>query len=248
MEKRPDALLLKFPGTNCDEETARALEQSGFAVETLPFSLITAARLAKTDLFVLSGGFSYGDYVMAGRLAQLGLEHKLGAELRAFHRGGGYLLGICNGFQILMRMGLLPEGSLIGNTGGRFMCRWSTLRRTATDSPWLNGLPDEFEFPIAHAEGRFVAPPDLARKYIENGNVTLLYKDNLNGSDEAIAGIQDDTRRVFGLMPHPERFITREQHYDRDWSGAPNGWGYTFFRSIHDEIARTRLGAAASTT
>ena len=147
-----------------------------------------------------------------------------------------------------MRMGLLPEGSLIANTGGRFMCRWSTLRRTAAASPWLNGLPDEFEFPIAHAEGRFVAPPGLARKYIENGNATLLYKDNLNGSDEAIAGIQDDTRRVFGLMPHPERFITREQHYDRDWSGAPNGWGYTFFRSIHDEIARTRLGAAASTT
>ena len=106
MEKRPHALLLKFAGTNCDEETARALRTVGFETNTVPFPLITQDLVEAADLVVLSGGFSYGDYIMAGKLAQLELQRVLGAPLKTFHDHGGYLLGICNGFQILMRLGI----------------------------------------------------------------------------------------------------------------------------------------------
>ena len=105
MEKRPHALLLKFPGTNCDAETARALEMVGFSTAVVPITQIDRERLEGADLVVLSGGFSYGDYVMAGRLAQLVTEQKIGDALKQFRDEGGYLLGICNGFQILTKLG-----------------------------------------------------------------------------------------------------------------------------------------------
>jgi phosphoribosylformylglycinamidine synthase len=231
MENRPDALLLKFPGTNCDGETERALRRAGFATETLPISLARRERILRCHLLVLSGGFSYGDYVMAARIAQLEIERRLGDTLHAYHRRGGHLLGICNGFQILMRLGLLPEGSLIGNTSGRFQCRWTDLRRVCDDSPYLCGLPRTFPLPIAHAEGRFIAPPGKAAEYRARGLVALEYVEDVNGSEEHIAGLQDETRRVFGLMPHPERFVLPHHHYDPDWSQP--AWGLTFFTSIH---------------
>jgi phosphoribosylformylglycinamidine synthase len=246
MEKRPAAILLKFPGTNCDEETARALRVTGFDAEILPFSLVDRARVEKADLIVLSGGFSYGDYVMAGRLAQLELQRRLGTALRAFTENGGYLLGICNGFQILMRLGILPEGSLINNTNGRFICRWVGLKVCRPENPFLRGLPERIELPIAHAEGRFVADPDQAAAYEEQGLVTLTYEDDVNGSIRSIAGVQDRAGRVFGLMPHPERFLYRELHYDPGWHGDPEwGWGYFFFKSIHDEILKAFTTEAA---
>lgn len=245
MENRPAALLLKFPGTNCDEETARALRVVGFDAETLPISLVTRERVAQADLVVLSGGFSYGDYVMAGKLAQLEIERRLKDTLTRFHANGGYLLGICNGFQILMRLGLLPKGSLIHNTNGRFICRWIGLDRVCAESPYLQGLPEHFELPIAHAEGRFVCPEADAERYAREGLVALRYAENVNGSVGAIAGVQDETKRVFGLMPHPERFLFREDHYDPSWNDDPeHGWGWRFFKSIHDAIAsQTPVGA-----
>lgn len=245
MEKRPHALLLKFPGTNCDEETARALQAVGFTAEVVPFSLIERDSLNETNLVVLPGGFSYGDYVMAGRLAQLQMEHRLGTALHEFRERGGMILGICNGFQILMRLGLLPEGSLIGNTGGRFICRWVTLRNCSPDNPFLSGLPEYFELPIAHAEGRFVTAPGKAEEYQAAGLAALAYGENVNGSACGIAGLQDESGQVFGLMPHPERFLHREDHYDPDWiEGKEWGWGHAFFKSIHDHIVnRTPLPA-----
>jgi phosphoribosylformylglycinamidine synthase len=241
MEKRPDALLLKFAGTNCDEETARALRAVGFEAEIMPFPLVTQERIEQADLVVLAGGFSYGDYIMAGKLAQLELQQKLGSPLKTFHEHGGFLLGICNGFQILMRLGLLPEGSLIHNVNGRFICRWVGLEQASTDSPYLAQLPATFELPIAHAEGRFVAPEGQSATYREQGHVALTYVEDVNGSEERIAGIQDASRRVFGLMPHPERFLYREHHCDPDWAGdAEWGWGYFFFKSIHDAIVLKR--------
>ena len=103
MATRPNALLLKFPGTNADEETARALREVGFATRTVPITRVTRKDIADSQLGVLSGGFSYGDYVMAARFAELEIERRLGDALTSFRDGGGYLLGICNGFQILMR-------------------------------------------------------------------------------------------------------------------------------------------------
>lgn len=239
MEKRPHALLLKFPGTNADDETARALDIVGFSTELVPITQINREKLDGADLVVLSGGFSYGDYVMAGRLAQLVTEQKLGDALKKFHQRGGYLLGICNGFQILTKLGLLPPGSLIHNESGRFQCQWVKLERRVDSNPYLSLLPREIEFPVAHAEGRFVTEtPEEAELYRVKGLVALTYKENINGSASQIAGLQDNTGRVLGLMPHPERFIFREHHYDPDWNGDEEwGWGWFFFRSIYEEIA-----------
>jgi phosphoribosylformylglycinamidine synthase subunit PurQ / glutaminase len=239
MARGAQALLLKFPGTNCEVETARALGGVGFATEVLPIARCGRGSLEGIDLVVLSGGFSYGDYVMAGRLAQLEIQDRLGEGLREFVAGGGHVMGICNGFQILMRLGMLPEGSLVANRSGRFECRWVELERgDAGSSPYLRGLPERFELPVANAEGRFVARPGVARQLVAGGLAALRYVDNRNGSDEAIAGVQDETGRVFGLMPHPERFFHRGQHPDPDWAGMEGGggWGQLIFSSLYGAI------------
>lgn len=230
MAARPQALLLKFPGTNCDAETARALEAVGFGTQVLPIALLEPHALDNRQLVVFSGGFSYGDYVMSGRFAKLATLSKLGEGLKSFVDKGGYALGICNGFQILTQLGLLPEGSLIHNTSGRFICRWAGLKKNSA-SPFLAEVPDEFELPVAHAEGRFVGVADAAGDYVKTGRAALLYTSDVNGSTHQIAGLQDETGRVFGLMPHPERFLWKQHHYDADWAAAEHGWGYYMFRS-----------------
>jgi len=241
MEERPFALLLKYPGTNCDRETARALESVGFVTETLPISALKPESLVGVALVVLSGGFSYGDYVMAGRLAKLVTEQKIGETLKEFRDNGGYLLGICNGFQVLTQLELLPSGSLVENTGGRFQCEWVELENRAPDSPFLSHLPERFELPVAHAEGRLVtSEASEAATYLENGAAALTYAGDVNGSFERIAGLQDETGRVFGLMPHPERFMRREDHYDPDWDGEGSdedrGSGHSLFRSLYESV------------
>jgi phosphoribosylformylglycinamidine synthase len=239
MEDRPCALLLKFPGTNCDAETSRALEAVGFRTEVLPVSALKPAKLEGARLVVLSGGFSYGDYVMSGRIASLVTEQKIGEALKNFRDNGGYLLGICNGFQILTQLDLLPAGSLVENASGRFQCQWVKLRNLAPKSPFLSQCPDEFELPIAHAEGRLVTKnASEAAAYLENGAAALVYSDDVNGSFERIAGLTDESGRVFGLMPHPERFMKAGDHYDPDWEGGDGGWGsgYWLFKSLHEAI------------
>ena len=242
MDCQPHALLLKFPGTNCDAESARALEAVGFRTTILPISLVTPDSLAGVDLVMLSGGFSYGDYVMAGRIAQLQAEAKLGDALKNFAANGGYVLGVCNGFQILVKLGILPDASLIDNTSGRFLCRWVGLTVQDRRSPFLSHLPDHFELPVAHAEGRFVAPDGLADQYLAEGTAALTYADDINGSSAAIAAIQSANGRVFGLMPHPERFLHKRHHYDPDWSGNGDdtGWGYWFFKGLADALAENK--------
>ena len=241
MHDTPHALLVKFPGTNADVETARALETAGFTTETLPIPVVTPGMIDHAHLVVLSGGFSYGDYIMAGRVAQLETQRQLGDSLHRFVEKGGYALGICNGFQILTRLGLLPKGSLVENTSGRFSCRWVGLNNTAPKNAFLRNLPEQFELPVAHAEGRFVAPVGAAQRYVDEGLVALTYAQDINGSECGIAGLQDSTGRVFGLMPHPERFLFREHHYDRDWDGDLEwGWGYHLFHSIYLQIAGLR--------
>jgi phosphoribosylformylglycinamidine synthase subunit PurQ / glutaminase len=233
----PHALIIKFPGTNCDAETARALETAGFTAEVLPIALLAPEVLQRTQLVVFAGGFSYGDYVMSGRIAQLITKHKLGEQLKTFVAQGGYAMGICNGFQILTQLDLLPRGSLIHNESGRFICRWVGLKKNAS-SPYLNGLPDDFELPIAHAEGRLMTEGSDAQSYVANGRAALLYDEDINGSTAQIAALQDATGRVFGLMPHPERFIAKANHYDADWAKAEHGWGYYMFKSVHDAMVK----------
>ena len=242
MEDRPCAVLLKFPGTNCDEETARALEEVGFVTEVIPISALKATSLVGVSLVVMPGGFSYGDYVQSGRFAKLVTEQKIGDTLTEFRDNGGYLLGICNGFQILTQLGLLPDGSLVENASGRYQCHWVKLDKQCAKSPFLTHLPDQFEFPIAHAEGRLVTgTPEEAKAYRESGAAALTYTDEVNGSFEQIAGLQDESGRVFGLMPHPERFMNSADHYDHDWESgvdgeASRGSGYYLFRSLYESV------------
>ena len=247
MEERPRALLLKFPGTNCDAETARALESVGFATEIAPISTVTRATLDGIRLVVFSGGFSYGDYVMSGRIASLVTEQKIDAALKEFRDAGGYLLGICNGFQILTQLGLLPSGSLVHNTSGRYQCQWVKLINRAPNSPFLKHLPETFEVPMAHAEGRFVtADPAEADGYLASGLAALTYAEDVNGSFAGIAGLQDETGRVFGLMPHPERFMGARDHYDPDWNGGENekGSGYFLFQSLYEAVTNNETATA----
>lgn len=233
----PRALLIKFPGTNCDRETARALESVGFSAAVQPVAVLGAEALRDCQLLVLPGGFSYGDYVMAGRLAELELERRLEGTLREYYARGGHVLGICNGFQILVKTGLLPEASLVNNVSGRFVCRWTPLRVRAGNNAFLQGLPERIELPVAHAEGRLVTrEADTAGVYAKSGHVALTYEENFNGSFEAIAGLQDREGRILGLMPHPERFTERHQHYDRSWNRAERGWGHFVFASIWNRL------------
>ncbi|MFB6344438.1 MAG: phosphoribosylformylglycinamidine synthase I [bacterium] len=236
MADRPRALLLKFPGTNCDRETARGLRTVGFDAKIMPFSRVDREEILTSDLIAFSGGFSYGDYIQAGRLARLEIERKLQSVLSDFRDEGGYLLGICNGFQILQELDLLPEGSLIQNESRRFICQWTGLEVQRSNDVFLTDLPDNFELPIAHMEGRFVTADGNAQLYIDEGLVSLRYRDNPNGSEARIAGLRDRTGRVMGLMPHPERFLRRSDHYTSDWDEAEWGWGYYFFKSLRDTI------------
>lgn len=144
--------------------------------------------------------------------------------------------GTAGDFQPLA-VGTFVRSSLIDNKKERFECVWAKLVKVAKNSPFLQGLPDEFELPSAHAEGRLVTRPGDAEKYLAAGNVALQYVDNRDGCECSIAGLQDSTGRAMGLMPHPERFLLPRHHYDKDWAGNEDwGWGYFLFKSAFDAL------------
>ena len=125
------------------------------------------------------------------------------------------------------------------------MCKWADLDKKA-ESPYLDLCPDQFDLPVAHAEGRFVAPEGKAAQYLADGLAALTYTEDINGSEEQIAGMQDSTGRAFGLMPHPERFLYAAHHYDANWDADPEwGWGYYFFKSIFERIMADKASSAS---
>ncbi|MGA1565410.1 MAG: phosphoribosylformylglycinamidine synthase subunit PurQ [Ilumatobacteraceae bacterium] len=211
--RRPCAVVIAGPGTNRDPDTEAALELAGSEPRTCLVGDLTAdpALLSSATIAVVAGGFSYGDALGAGRLLALDLEIALGEHLAVFVERGGLLLGICNGFQVLTRAGLLP-GSLTHNDGGHFICDWVELAPTANSvSIWTAGITDVIHAPIAHGEGRWVHPDPQA--IAAGGQVALRYHGcNPNGSVDDVAGVCDATGRVLGLMPHPENHIVDRQH------------------------------------
>jgi phosphoribosylformylglycinamidine synthase len=228
---RPRAIVLRAPGTNCDEETAAAWERAGAVAETWPIGrlLEAPAALDRFQILTIPGGFSYGDDLGAGRILAVRLGTVLDGALRRFHERGGLILGICNGFQVLVRSGLLPGGpagpatTLARNESGRFEARWVRLAPRPGLSPFVT-FADPIELPVAHGEGRFVtarasdparleAAGQIVLKYADPaGCATRDYPANPNGSDAAVAGLCDPTGRIFGLMPHPERFVDPWHH------------------------------------
>jgi phosphoribosylformylglycinamidine synthase I len=213
----PTAFVITGPGTNRDRDATFALERAGARPVTVPVGRLTErpALLDEARIVVVAGGFSYGDALGAGRLLALDLTAtdggRLGEALREFVASGRPVAGICNGFQVLTRAGLLP-GALGHNAAGRFDCRWVTLTpQRGSRSVWLDGNDAVIDCPIAHGEGRYVHPdPDgLAA----NGQVALRYAGaNPNGSVADIAGVGDETGVVLGLMPHPENHALPRQH------------------------------------
>ncbi len=235
----PKALVLRAAGTNCDRETAYALRQAGFEADRLHVNRImeSPALLAEYQFLVIPGGFSYGDDVAAGKILANQMLHRLADPLNEFVSAGKLVLGICNGFQVLIKSGLLPAGrvdpagahrdaTLGWNDCGMFVDRWIHLR---CDSGKCVFLPagEVIALPIAHGEGKFMAADEsVLQRLRDDDQVALRYTDadgktppedsgdaiNPNGSVDNIAGICDPTGRVLGLMPHPERFIEVTHH------------------------------------
>lgn len=246
----PRALILRGPGTNCDEETAHAFERAGGHTKRVHVQALAQSPSLLDDfqIFCIPGGFSYGDDIASGRILALELTQRLGDALHRFHDRGGLILGICNGFQVLLQTGLLlPDWdtgqrsvTLAQNTSGRFVDSWVHLQAKPGNCVFLQGL-DHFELPVAHAEGRFTTSDEASLEKLEAGGQFVLQyaqtgdgqQTNPNGSIRNIAGMCDTTGRIFGLMPHPERFVEATQH--PAWSGRldpqADGAGLTFFRN-----------------
>ncbi len=227
----PRSIVLRAPGTNCDGETVCALDAAGSQVELLHVNRLIAnpSLLDRARLLVLPGGFTFGDDVASGAVLAWTLAARLKPALDAFVESGRLLLGVCNGFQILVRLGLLPGGAaraaLAENLSGRFVDRWVRLRSGARPGPWLE--PDrEYLMPVAHGEGRFEWFPDAEGASVPDEQIALryiapdapdraapaAYPHNPNGSRFDIAGITNPGGNVLGLMPHPERFVRPEHH------------------------------------
>jgi phosphoribosylformylglycinamidine synthase len=253
----PRTLILRTAGTNCDGETAFAFEKAGFTTERLHINrlLESPGLLAGYQAMAIPGGFSYGDDIAAGRIFANQIASHLREPLMDFIAAGKPIIGICNGFQVLVKTDLLP-GPLAGRTGqtctltnndnGRFIDRWVHLASRSKKCIWTAGLAP-LELPIAHGEGKFVPADESVRKALQaNDQIALVYThadgtpaagrspDNPNGSTDDIAGVCDSTGLVFGLMPHPERHITPLQHpawTSREIDPDSDGPGLRIFRN-----------------
>ena len=232
---KPTALVLRAAGTNCDRETQFALEQAGFQAERVHvFRLMeNPDRLQEAQFLVIPGGFSYGDDVAAGKILANQMLHRLSEALNAFLSAEKLVLGICNGFQVMIKSGLLPRGhvapeqahrdvTLAWNDSGKFEDRWVHLR---CDSDKCVFLPkgERIALPIAHGEGKFVPRDETVLQALRDGDQAALryvdtegnagpYPINPNGSVDDIAALCDPSGRALGLMPHPERFVDVTHH------------------------------------
>lgn len=202
--------VVTFPGSNCDEDMVYVLETlMGQKVERLWHK---EADLKGSDFVVLPGGFSYGDYLRSGAIAKLS---PIMGEVISHANKGGYVLGVCNGFQILTESGLL-DGALLHNDTQKFICKNVFLKAASNDSAISKDLDlnRTYQIPIAHGEGRFYASEDTMKKIYDKDQVIFNYcsqdgeissEFNPNGSIDSIAGIRNEGKNVFGMMPHPER-------------------------------------------
>jgi len=210
------ALVIAAPGTNRDVAAARALNAAGAQARITPVAelLTNPEQIASAQVIVIAGGFSHADALGAGRVLALELTHadggRVGEALRRHVEHKRPLLGICNGFQVLTRMGFL-EGALAHNESGEFACGWVDLEIPKSNCVWTAGLNGPLSCVIAHGEGRYVHsdPQDL----MQRRQIALQYQGpNPNGSLLAVAGITDPTGVVLGMMPHPEDHFVRRQH------------------------------------
>ena len=231
MRGKPSVLVLRAAGINCDCETEYAFRKAGAEAERIHINRLIEqpALLRRFQVLVLPGGFSYGDDVASGRILANELRGKLAEHIERFLAEGKLILGICNGFQVLVKAGLLPGDTLWRqsvtltlNDSNRFEDRWVYLKVCSARSVFVREGEDAY-LPVAHAEGKFVAgsPETLARleangqvvfRYVGPEGQRATYPWNPNGSQNDVAGICDPSGRILGMMPHPERYVRLTQH------------------------------------
>lgn len=225
--------ILKAPGTNCDGETFHAFEVAGAEPEFVWVEELKsgAKRLDRFQILAIPGGFTYGDDLGAGKLLANEIKSRWADSLAQFLREEKLVIGICNGFQMLVKAGLLPSGklgspqeaTLTFNDSGKFEDRWVTLRPEFSVCIWTQGIEEPIELPVAHGEGKFLPKDQTVLEHLLGfGQIPFHYCDregqeagypwNPNGSVGNIAAICDPTGRILGLMPHPERHVTARQH------------------------------------
>lgn len=196
--------VIVFPGSNCDRDAQMALTH----VMDSPPAMVwhkDGEIPADTDLVMIPGGFSYGDYLRCGAIAA---NSPVIAQLKAHAERGGYVLGVCNGFQVLTETGLLP-GALVRNAGLDFVCRPQTLKIETSNTAFTSAYSGQSEIsvPVAHHDGNYLADDDTLEALSAEGRIAFRYVDNPNGSARDIAGVLSENGRVLGMMPHPERAI-----------------------------------------
>ena len=250
---KPNALVLFTTGTNRDQDAAVALELAGASTVVKPLKQL---RQDGTDwsayqMLVIPGGFSYADALGAGKLLALDLKHYFSEKMQAFVQSGKPVIGICNGFQALVKAGILPEtntrmevpwATLTFNKSGHFECRWVTLKPVSQNCLWTKGLTKLIDCPVAHGEGSFhVNDLKLLQQIKNNDQIALIYSDqdgfpannnypeNPNGSVFDIAGVCNQSGNVLGLMPHPEDHVFPFQTPDR--ANRPGYYGLPLFKN-----------------
>ena len=250
---KPRVLVLRSAGSNCDQETKYAFDTVGGVSDLIHVNRLLEGPVKLSDYQILAipGGFTYGDDISAGKVLANQIKYKLADSLSGFHQSNKLIIGICNGFQVLVKSGLLSAVdlkaeqsiTLTDNDSGKFEDRWVYLQVNKSPCVFTQGMKDQVYFPVAHAEGKFVAQDNTVLEDLwENNQVVFQYTTvndgpvdypaNPNGSVDNIAGICDPTGRVLGLMPHPERHFDPTNHPQWTRFGlAEEGDGVPIFRN-----------------
>ncbi|MBI5555025.1 MAG: phosphoribosylformylglycinamidine synthase I [Elusimicrobia bacterium] len=265
---KPKVLILRTAGTNCDLETARAFALAGGSPCRVHINHFISGedKLSNYDILAIPGGFSYGDDIASGKVLANELRYKLFEQIREFSGSGKPVIGICNGFQVLVKSGLLPgfetidqelQATLSFNDSAKFEDRWvylkiSNIKSQISNCLWTKGIKNIIYLPVAHGEGKFIPKNQRVLEQLKkNGQIVLQYVDekgklagypaNPNGSIENIAGICNPAGNVFGLMPHPERHVTKYNHPHWTRKNLPEeGDGLQIFRNAIKYVKETR--------
>jgi phosphoribosylformylglycinamidine synthase len=227
--QRPRALILAGDGINCELETAQAFKLARFDADIRYLNDLIQVRMSLDQLsqdysvLAIPGGFSFGDDLTSGKVLALKIQHQLKWDLPAYAARGGLVIGVCNGFQALIRMGIFGRDvSITHNIQGKFINTWVKIKPIGSRCVWLKGL-GTIDVPIRHGEGRIVISANRRAETVEKmerlGMTCLKYQGNPNGSEDDLAGLCDATGRIFGLMPHPEAFVRWTAH--PEWTAQP---------------------------
>jgi len=249
---KPKVIVLRTAGTNCDIETAHGFKLAGGDSHLVHINelLKKSKKLSDFDILAVPGGFSYGDDIAAGKILANEIKYLLAKEIKKFVKAGKPVIGICNGFQVFVKTGLLPDGgesltqkvTLTFNDSGKFEDRWVYLKNES-DCIWTKGLPEIIYLPVAHGEGKFAVDSDkvlndletnkqVAFRYSDMNGKSAPYPQNPNASLNDIAGICTREGTVLGLMPHPERYLFKFNHPRWTREELPEeGFGLVMFRN-----------------